>query len=99
MIRYTEAARADVRALRRHGVEAYGVARSDAYADGLQLSILRLEPFPEPSPHMPGVAPGIRVMPYRMHIVLYVVDEQGVRILRIRHGAEDWLDFPDGGFA
>jgi len=34
------------------------------------------------------------VHPYKAHLVVYVVEEEGVLILRVRHGHEDWVNNP-----
>lgn len=93
-IRFSEAARADVRAIYREGVEMFGPRQGAAYADGLRRAILRLGSFPRSAPVRPGFRSSIRIMPYRSHIILYEIDAHGVYVLRIRHAHEDWLGSP-----
>lgn len=91
-VRLSEAARADIRAIYREGVERFGPKQGDVYADGLRASIQRLGQFPRSAPVRAGLRASIRILPYRSHIVLYELDPAGVHVLRVRHGLEDWLD-------
>jgi toxin ParE1/3/4 len=40
--------------------------------------------------------PPARVHPVKSHIVVYLIDDKGPLILRIRHGAEDWQSADPG---
>lgn len=43
------------------------------------------------------VAETVRILPFRSHIIVYRPDvEDQVRILRVRHAAENWIDDPLG---
>jgi toxin ParE1/3/4 len=41
------------------------------------------------------INPPVRVHPYRAHVVIQVLDADGVLIVHIRHAREDWLSDPD----
>ena len=88
-LRLSEAARADIRAIYRQGVEGFGVRQADVYAAALRLAIKRLAEFPESASLREGLVGPVRVLPFRSHIVIYAIDEGGVHILRVRHGHED----------
>ena len=95
-LRFSEAARADIRAIYRHGVESFGVRQADAYASALRLAIKRLTEFPESASLREGLDRPVRTLPFRSHLVVYALDEGGVHILRVRHGHEDWISNPTG---
>jgi len=95
-LRLSEAARADIRAIYRQSIEAFGVAQADAYAAGLRGSIKRLAEFPESAPLQNNLTRPVRILPFRSHIVIYAVDPDGVHILRVRHAREDWINNPTG---
>ena len=95
-LRFSEAARADIRAIYRHGVEGFGVGPADAYASGLRQSIGRLALFPESAPVRESLTGPVRILPFRSHIVVYLLDEHGVHVLRVRHAGEDWIGNPTG---
>ena len=90
-LRLSEAARADIRAIYREGVERFGLARADAYASALRESIERLADYPESAPFRECLGGPVRVLPVRSHIVIYAIDPGEVHILRIRHAREDWI--------
>lgn len=95
-LRLSEAARADIRAIFRHGVESFGVGQADAYAAALRVSIKRLAEYPESAAIRGELGKSIRVLPFRAHIVVYAIDKGGVHILRVRHAHEDWIGNPTG---
>jgi len=95
-LRLSEVARADIRAIYRHGVEDFGVGQADAYAAALRSSIKRLADYPESAPLRDGLDRPVRVLPFRVHIIVYALDEGGVHILRVRHAHEDWVSNPTG---
>jgi len=35
--------------------------------------------------------PAVRVHPFKAHVIIYQIEGDGVSIIRIRHGREDWL--------
>ena len=90
-LRLSEAARADIRAIYREGVERFGLAQADAYTSVLREAIKRLAAYPESAPFRKGLGGPVRVLPVRSHIVIYAIDAGGVHILRIRHTREDWI--------
>jgi toxin ParE1/3/4 len=94
-VRTSEAARADIRAIYRMGVEMFGVTQADAYANGMKRAILRLAEFPESAPVRAELTPSVRVLPYGAHVILYAVSNDSVHILRVRHAHEDWTSSPN----
>ncbi|WP_232716524.1 type II toxin-antitoxin system RelE/ParE family toxin [Epibacterium ulvae] len=52
-------------------------------ADTPELARLRFE-----------ISPPVRIHHVESHVIVYLTDECGVRILRIRHHRENWSDRP-----
>lgn len=95
-LRFSEAARADIRAIYRQGVEGFGVSQADDYAAGLRQTIDRLVLFPESARLRDSMTRPVRILPFRSHVIVYALDERGVHVLRIRHALEDWIGNPVG---
>ena len=95
-LRFSEAASADIRAIYRQGVEGFGVGPADTYASGLRQSIGRLAFFPESAPVRESLTGPVRILTFRWHIVVYLLDEHGVHVLRVRQAREDWAGNPAG---
>ena len=96
LVRLSDAAKADLRAIHRFDVQTFGVRRSDAYLVALRATINMLGEFPQTGAIRAGMAEGIRVRPSGSHIIVYAVDDKTVRILRVRHTSEDWTSRPTG---
>lgn len=69
----------------------FGLSQADRYIDGLLETLELIADFPEIARLRTGIAPPVRGWPYRSHMILYDLGEDGgVLIVRIRHGLEDW---------
>lgn len=90
-VRLSDAAKVDLRAIYRFGVRQFGVRQSDQYLSMLKSAITLLGDFPNAGSRRTGAVPPVRVRPSGSHIIVYVVGSEGVMVLRVRHGSEDWL--------
>jgi toxin ParE1/3/4 len=81
------------------GARQFGIAQADAYHDGLERLFDRLALYPEMARERHELNPPVRVQPYGTHIVIYCIGRDGIDILRVRHGRENWLsnEFGDDG--
>ena len=91
-VRYTRAAKADLKAIYLYSENTFGRRAAEAYAAGVRGAVQLIEDYPLAAPLQTVVEPPVRVRVFRAHIILYTVDETGVLILRFRHAKEDWLD-------
>jgi toxin ParE1/3/4 len=78
------------------GIDRFGIAQAERYHTGLEGVFEIIARFPLVARQRHEISPPVRVHPYEAHIVVYLVDVQGVLILRVRHGREDWFDDPTG---
>ena len=64
--------------------------QADAYAAGFWDTVAFLADFPRAARLRQEVDPPVRAHPYRSHLIVYAIEEDGIAVLRIRHGREDW---------
>lgn len=91
-LRFSEAARQDLKAIYLQGEELFGRKQADAYALGLGAAFRLIADYPLSSRLRDETRWPIRARAYRSHVILYTVDETGVLVLRVRHGHEDWYE-------
>lgn len=88
--RLSRAAAADFVQIYDKGDELFGEVQAEAYSDGLERIFKFLAEFPRATRLRPEIGPTVRAYPYKAHLVIYELIPGGIRILRIRHGREDW---------
>lgn len=69
-----------------------GPAMADTIIDRIEQRISSLGPHPEMGPKRPEIAADARVLVVERWLVLYSVDNDDVRIVRIIDGASDLRD-------
>jgi toxin ParE1/3/4 len=72
------------------GAVEFGLEQAERYHAGLEQAFAFLSNFPRAAPERPELGRPTRVHPYKSHIILYRLDEEGILIQRVRHGSEDW---------
>lgn len=94
--RFTRAATDDLVAIYLEGLDRFGVAQADRYHDGLQRTFAFLAETPRAARLREEIDPPVRAHPFKAHIIVYDEADDGVLILRVRHGREDWISSPEG---
>lgn len=79
------AARADLEAIHRYGVETHGTQAAEAYLIGLRRTLDRILAHPFSGRVYPGVVPETRMARFRRHQTFYQVDDTMVLIVRVLH--------------
>jgi len=74
------------------GVEQFGILQADTYAAGLTEAFHFLAEFPRAARERTELSPPMRILRYKSHLIFYIIDDEDVFIVRIRHGHEDWLN-------
>ncbi|MEH3036398.1 MAG: type II toxin-antitoxin system RelE/ParE family toxin [Sphingomonas adhaesiva] len=74
----------------RDGLERHGVDQAEAYAAGFWETVAFLADFPRAARLRQEVDPPVRAHPYRSHLIVSEIEEDGIAILRIPHAREDW---------
>ena len=76
----------------------FGARQTDRYQQGFENAFSLIAAFPGMARERRELNPPARVHPCGAHLVLYIVDEQGILIVRLRHGREDWMQVtPEDG--
>ena len=92
--RLSQRADHDLDEIYTRGAELFGLDQADEYAAGLTRVFNFLASFPRAARERVETNPPVRAHPYKSHLILYVTEDQGILIVRIRHAHEDWLSNP-----
>ena len=76
----------------------FGPRQTDRYQQGFENAFSLIAAFPGMARERRELDPPARVHPCGAHLILYIEDEAGVLIVRLRHGSEDWMQLtPEDG--
>lgn len=89
-LRLSRAAEADLIDIYLEGLRDYGPALAEAYQDRIDHAIRLIAEHPGMARERVEISPPVRVHPVGSHIIIYRSDGDGVQVLRVRHGREDW---------
>lgn len=92
----SQQANADLSAILTHGIRTFGEPSADQYFDGLIRQFEDLAYNPLLYRERKEIDPPIRLCPYGVHVIIYKVDNDGLFIIRVRHGQENWKDEQTG---
>ena len=88
--RISRQADADLDEIWRYTADTWSPAQAEWYYDQLLESFDRLAAFPRMGRAYTCATPPVRIHPVRQHLVIYTEDAEGITILRILGGAQDW---------
>ncbi len=89
--RLTRAADDDLGAIFDAGAAMFGAAHADANLAGPQSALSFLADTPFAARLRRETGPPVRAWRYKAHLILYIVNADGVLVVRVRHGREDWM--------
>ena len=92
--RLTRRAEDDVVGIFLEGLKHFGPRQADAYHEKLERAFELISHNPFMARERKDISPPVRVHPCGSHIVIYLVDSEGVLVVRVRHHKEDWIDHP-----
>ena len=92
--RISRKAEDDIVQLYLTGVRLFGAAQAERYHEGLERVFEFVAAHPLAVRERSEIDPPVRIHPYGAHLVIYMADDEGVLILRVRHGREDWIGDP-----
>lgn len=88
--RLTLEAEADIIDIARAGLRMFGKQQAARYHDALFDLLDLIAANPKMARERPEITPPVRIMPYKAHLVVYVIDEnEDVIVVRVRHGHEN----------
>jgi toxin ParE1/3/4 len=91
--RLTSEAEADIIGIAKMGLRQFGERQADRYNNELFALFDLIAANPRMARERSEVSPPVRVFPFKVHLVVYLVDgNDDVLIVRVRHGHENWID-------
>lgn len=86
----------DILAVYLQGFELFGERQADRYHDDLIALFQRLADYPGMARARSELTPVVRAFAFKSHVVIYEEEPDGIVILSVRHGPEDWQADPLG---
>lgn len=80
----------DIIELYARGVVTFGTQQAERYFDGLFSAFALLAANPNIARERTELVPPVRLHPYGAHMIVYVEREEGILIVRVLHGRQDW---------
>jgi len=94
--RLSQRADQDILAVYLQGFELFGERQADRYHDDLHALFRRLADHPGMARVRSEIVPTVRAFTFKAHVVIYEEAPDGIVILSVRHGHEDWQKDPLG---
>ena len=96
LYRLTQRADDDILAVYLQGFELFGERLADRYHDDLHALFQKLADHPGMARVRSEITPAVRAFSFKAHVVIYEDAPDGVVLLSVRHGHEDWHNDPLG---
>lgn len=80
----------DLIAIYRTGSEEFGVDQAESYFAGLEEAFGFLASYPRAARERFEIDPPVRAHPHKTHLIVYLIEDDDILILRVRHAREDW---------
>lgn len=87
----TPAAEADLEGIWRYTAESWSVRQADEYIGGLVKSFALIASMPTMARERAEFDPPVRIHVHDRHLIVYVLEGEGVAILRVLGGRQDWV--------
>lgn len=87
--RFSARARRDIKGISRRSRANWGIDQAIRYSEALDSAFRRLVEFPDLGRERSNVEAGVRIFPVETHLVLYLVEPDGILILRVVHQCMD----------
>lgn len=83
-------ARTDLEAIWRYSSQNWSIERADRYIDDLERVFEIIAAMPELARERREFTPPVRIHVHERHVIAYALSEDGVVILRVLGGRQDW---------
>ena len=87
----TREAEEDLVSIAERGIELFGERQAQLYHNALFDLFEMISANPKMARERSELSPPVRVHPFKTHVVIYQIKGDGISIIRIRQGREDWL--------
>jgi toxin ParE1/3/4 len=88
--RTTRQADQDIIDLYVRGALDFGAAQAERYYQGLIATFGLLAKNPRIARERTEFNPPVRAHPYQSHLIVYVLQDDGIVIVRVLHGRQEW---------
>ena len=92
--RLTERAEQDIIEIYLEGLSRFGEQQADRYHQELTSLFELIALNPKMARERLELAPPVRIHPHKAHLIVYLEESDGILIVRVRHGHEDWDQAP-----
>jgi toxin ParE1/3/4 len=89
-VQISSQANADLDRLVQDGLRHFGRPQTERYLEGVYRAFGLLAEFPYANREHTEFKPPLRVHPHERHLIFYLVKDEMLFILRVRHSREDW---------
>jgi toxin ParE1/3/4 len=89
----TQLARSDIFFIQQQGFSRSGRLQTRKYLDDLIEQLKLLARFPGMARERTEFRKPVRIQPFRGHIIVYRIDSEAVRILRVLSRRQDWAEY------
>ncbi|MGR3622397.1 type II toxin-antitoxin system RelE/ParE family toxin [Pseudophaeobacter sp.] len=90
----TGAAQEDLIRISVTGIENFGVSQARRYHDALFEVFDLLAASPKMARERVEFTTPCRIHRFQSHVIIYQIEGGDIRIIRVRHGREDWFSDP-----
>lgn len=73
-----------------HGATAFGVDQDERYHAGMVSGFKSLAQNPHLTRERMEFDPPVRLHPYQAHMIAYIIRDDGILIILVLHGRQDW---------
>mgnify|MGYP000147277825 CR=1 FL=1 len=95
-VRFSAKAAEDLLDIDDYTFAEFGPAQARRYRAQIERTCVIIGETPELGRRIDAIDPPVRFFPCGSQILVYVIEADGVLILRVRHQREDWKDELDG---
>lgn len=88
--RLTRSAEKDVFDAYMRGAAAFGVDQAEHYHQGLIATFRLLADNPRLARERQEFKPPVRLHPYGAHMIVYILKKDGILVVRVLHGRQEW---------
>ena len=72
----------------------FGLRQADVYGAAMIKALRLIADYPQAARIRTDTARPVRAKPHKSHVIIYVIEDDDVLILRVRHAGEDWVNDP-----
>ncbi len=91
--RLSARAEEDLTEIYTYGILQFGYSQAEKYTQGLEEALLNLSQSPYLGKESNFLYRGLREFIYKSHLIFYIIEVEGVLVVRILHQSGDYKNF------